>query len=247
MDFIGIIPARYASTRFEGKPLCKIGAKTMIERTYNQVAKVKEFSEIVVATDDVRIYDEVVSFGGKAVMTSPSHSSGTDRCAEAFQQLNYPWKNTVIVNIQGDEPFIKPEQIQELIACFSFPDVQIATLIKKIDSQETLANPNVVKVVISNENKALYFSRHPIPFLRNGSFEGVNFYKHIGIYAYRADVLADLVKIQPSSLEKAESLEQLRWLQAGYAIYTQHTQYEASAGIDTPQDLENCLNYDFCD
>ena len=239
MDFIGIIPARYASTRFEGKPLCKIGDKTMIECTYNQVSKVKEFSEIVVATDDVRIYDEVVSFGGKAVMTSPNHCSGTDRCAEAFQQLNYPSENTVVVNIQGDEPFIKPEQIQELIACFSFSDIRIATLIKKIDSQEALENPNVVKVVISNENSALYFSRHPIPFLRNVSWEEVDFYKHIGIYAYQADVLEALVKIQPSSLEKAESLEQLRWLQAGYAIYAQQTKYEASIGIDTPEDLEN--------
>ena len=243
MNFVGIIPARYASTRFQGKPLCKIGAKTMIECTYNQAAKVREFSEIVVATDDVRIYDEVASFGGKAVMTSPSHSSGTDRCAEAFQQLNYPLENTVIVNIQGDEPFIKPEQIQELIPCFSHPDIQIATLIKKIDSPETLASPNVVKVVISYENRALYFSRYPIPFLRNSSFSTVDFYKHIGIYAYRAAILADLVKIQPSALEKAESLEQLRWLQAGYTIYAQQTQYEASVGIDTPQDLENCLNH----
>jgi 3-deoxy-manno-octulosonate cytidylyltransferase (CMP-KDO synthetase) len=238
MDFIGIIPARYASTRFEGKPLCKIGAKTMIECTYNQVAKVKEFSEIVVATDDVRIYDEVRSFGGKAVMTSQNHCSGTDRVADAFEQLNYPMGNTVVVNIQGDEPFIKPEQIQELLACFSHSDIEIATLIKKIETQETLTNPNVVKVVISNENSALYFSRYPIPFLRNASFETADFYKHIGIYAYRADVLGALVKIPPSSLETAESLEQLRWLQAGYSIYTQQTQYEASVGIDTPEDLE---------
>jgi len=238
MNFIGIIPARYASTRFEGKPLCKIGTKTMIECTYNQAAKVKAFSEIVVATDDVRIYDEVVSFGGKAVMTSPNHRSGTDRCEEAFQQLNYPSENTVIVNIQGDEPFIKPEQIEELTDCFSNPDIQIATLIKKIDSQEMLANPNVVKVVISHENKALYFSRYPVPFLRNSSFESVDFYKHIGIYAYRADVLVALVKIPSSALEKAESLEQLRWLQAGYSIYAQQTQYEASVGIDTPEDWE---------
>ena len=238
MNFIGIIPARYASTRFEGKPLCKIGTKTMIECTYNQVIKVKTFSEVVVATDDVRIHDEVVSFGGKAVMTLPNHRSGTDRCEEAFRQLNYPLENTVIVNIQGDEPFIKPEQIQELITCFSHSDIQIATLIKKIDSQETLANPNVVKVVISNENKALYFSRYPIPFLLNSSFESLDFYKHIGIYAYKAEVLNEIVKIPPSPLEKAESLEQLRWLQAGYAIYAQQTQYETSVGIDTPQDLD---------
>jgi len=239
MNFIGIIPARYGSTRFEGKPLCKIENKTMIECTYNQVVKVKAFSDIVVATDDIRIYDEVVSFGGKAVMTSPNHSSGTDRCAEAFAQLGYPMENTVVVNIQGDEPFIKPEQIQELLDCFSSPDIQIATLIKKIDYQETLLNPNVVKVVVSNDNRALYFSRYPIPFLRNISFEDVDFYKHIGIYAYRAEVLGDLVKLPPSTLEKAESLEQLRWLQAGYSIYVRQTQYEASIGIDTPEDLES--------
>jgi 3-deoxy-manno-octulosonate cytidylyltransferase (CMP-KDO synthetase) len=238
MDFIGIIPARYASTRFEGKPLCRIGGKSMIECTYNQVAKVQKFSEIVVATDDVRIYNEVVSFGGKVVMTSENHRSGTDRCAEAFQQLGYSAENTVVVNIQGDEPFIKPEQIQELTACFSVPNIQIATLIKKIDSFEVLLNPNVVKVVISNENKALYFSRHPIPFLQNSTFEAVDFYKHIGIYAYRAGVLETLVKLPQSSLEKAESLEQLRWLQAGFAIHAQQTQYEASLSVDTPEDLE---------
>ncbi|MCL2132139.1 MAG: 3-deoxy-manno-octulosonate cytidylyltransferase [Lentimicrobiaceae bacterium] len=238
MNIIGIIPARYASTRFEGKPLCRIGGKTMIECTYNQAFKVKEFAEVAVATDDVRIYDAVVSFGGKALMTSPNHRSGTDRCAEAFQQLDYPPENSVVVNIQGDEPFIKPEQIQELIACFSFADVGIATLIKKIETQEMLDNPNVVKVVISNENSALYFSRYPVPFLRNASFEDVDFYRHIGMYAYWANVLEDLVKIPPSPLEKAESLEQLRWLQAGYAIYARQTQYEASIGIDTPQDLE---------
>jgi len=237
MNFIGIIPARYASTRFEGKPLCRIDGRTMIECTYSQVAKVKEFAMVVVATDDARIYDAVVAFGGRAVMTSPNHCSGTDRVAEAFQSLGYPSENTVIVNIQGDEPFIKPEQIQELTGCFSRSDIEIATLIKKINSQEVLHNPNVVKVVISNENKALYFSRYPIPFLRNAAWESVDFYKHIGIYAYRADVLNDLVKIPPSDLEKAELLEQLRWLQAGYAIYAQQTQYEASRGIDTPEDL----------
>lgn len=237
MRFIGIIPARYGSTRFEGKPLCRIGERTMIECTYKQVSKVKDFADIVVATDDARIYEAVSAFGGKAVMTSPNHCSGTDRVAEAFQMLGYPSENTVVVNIQGDEPFIKPEQIQELIDCFSVSEIAIATLIKKINSQETLHNPNVVKVVISNENRALYFSRYPIPFLRNASWESLDFYKHIGIYAYRADVLAALVKMPPSDLEKAESLEQLRWLQAGYAVYAQQTQYEASVGIDTPEDL----------
>jgi len=215
----------------------------MIECTYRQVLQVSDFDDVVVATDDVRIFDAVLDFGGKAVMTSPNHCSGTDRVSEAFQQLGYPLENTVIVNIQGDEPFIKPEQIRELTACFSVSDIQIATLIKKIDNPQTLNNPNVVKVVISNANRALYFSRYPIPFLRNNSWENVDFYKHIGIYAYRADVLEKLVKLPPSSLEKAESLEQLRWLQNGYEIYAQQTQYEASTGIDTPEDLKNiCPN-----
>jgi 3-deoxy-manno-octulosonate cytidylyltransferase (CMP-KDO synthetase) len=210
----------------------------MIVRTYEQVSKVKQFVNVIVATDDVRIYNKVISFGGKAMMTSPNHCSGTDRCAEAFQQLKYPSENTVVVNIQGDEPFIQPEQIEELIACFDNPNTQIATLIKKIETKEMLQNSNVVKVVVSDTCKALYFSRFAIPFLRNISFEDASFYKHIGIYAYKADVLNKIVKIPPSFLEKAESLEQLRWLQAGYEIQTIVTQYEDTIGIDTPQDLE---------
>ena len=238
MDFLGIIPARYQSVRFPGKPLVDIAGKPMIIRTYEQVLKVKQFVNVVVATDDQRIYKEVLSFGGNVVMTAHTHTSGTERCAEAFLQLAKKQENTVVVNIQGDEPFIQPEQIEELIACFDNSDVQIATLIKKIDREEVLQNPNVVKVVISNEKKALYFSRYPIPFLRNNSMQEVDFYKHIGIYAYRADILSEIVKLPPSPLEKAESLEQLRWLQAGYTIQTVETQYDDTIGIDTPQDIE---------
>ena len=238
MDFLGIIPARYQSVRFPGKPLVDIAGKPMIIRTYEQVLKVKQFVNVVVATDDQRIYKEVLSFGGNAVMTAHTHTSGTERCAEAFSQLSKKQENTVVVNIQGDEPFIQPEQIEELIACFDNSDVQIATLIKKIDREEVLQNPNVVKVVISNEKKALYFSRYSIPFLRNNSMQEIDFYKHIGIYAYRADILSEIVKLPPSPLEKAESLEQLRWLQAGYTIQTVETQYDDTIGIDTPQDIE---------
>jgi len=241
MDFIGIIPARYQSVRFPGKPLVDLAGKPMIVRTYEQASKVKKFVNVIVATDDQRIFQEVRSAGGKAVMTSDIHTSGTDRCADALSQLSYKPNKTVVVNIQGDEPFIQPEQIEEIIACFDNPNTQIATLIKKIESKETLQNPNVVKVVVSDNCKALYFSRFAIPFLRNNSFEDVVFYKHIGIYAYRAETLNEIVKLPMSSLEKAESLEQLRWLQAGYEIQAFQTQYEDTIGIDTPQDLEKVL------
>ena len=238
MDFIGIIPARYQSTRFPGKPLVDLAGKPMIMRTYEQVIKVQTFVSVIVATDDKRIYQTVRLSGGNAVMTAKAHTSGTERCAEAFSSLDYKEKNTVVVNIQGDEPFIQPEQIAEVLRCFENPNTQIATLIKKIKSKEMLQNPNVVKVVINNTGKALYFSRSPIPFLRNRSFEDGFFYKHIGIYAYKAQVLNEIVQLPASSLEKAEYLEQLRWLQSGYDIQTIETQYNDTVGIDTPQDLE---------
>ena len=243
MDFIGIIPARYQSVRFPGKPLVDLAGKSMILRTYNQVSKVKRFAEVVVATDDKRIYREIVSSGGKAVMTAETHTSGTDRCADALAQLGYKPETTIVVNIQGDEPFIQPQQIEELIACFDNSNTKIATIIKKIETEEMLKNPNVVKAVVSNAGKALYFSRCAIPFLRNSSFESVSFYKHIGIYAYRAQTLNEIVKIPSSALEKAELLEQLRWLQAGYEIQTFTTQYEDTIGIDTKEDLEKALLY----
>jgi len=242
MDFIGIIPARYQSSRFPGKPLVDLAGTSMIVRTYHQALKVKQFTGLFVATDDRRIYQEVISHGGKAVMTSEAHSSGTERCAEVLDKLGYEQRNTVIVNIQGDEPFIQPQQIEELIACFDEPETQIATLIKRIDTKEVLHNPNVVKVVVSDAGKALYFSRSAIPFMRDVSFEDVNFYKHIGMYAYRAEVLGEIVNIPKSTLEKAESLEQLRWLQGGYEIKTIVTKQDTIA-IDTREDVEKALSY----
>jgi 3-deoxy-manno-octulosonate cytidylyltransferase (CMP-KDO synthetase) len=243
MNFIAIIPARYQSVRFPGKPLIDLAGKLMIVRTYEQVLKVKQFRNAVVATDDQRIYQAVHSSGGKAVMTSHTHTSGTDRCADALSQLDYEPSKTIVVNIQGDEPFIQPEQIEEVIACFDNSNTKIATLIKEIETEEMLQNSNVVKVVVSDTGKALYFSRSAIPFLRNTYFKDAVFYKHIGIYAYRADILNKIVKLPPSSLEKAESLEQLRWLQAGYEIQTFVTQYEDTIGIDTPQDVKKVLLY----
>ena len=243
MDFIGIIPARYHSVRFLGKPLVDLAGKSMILRTYEQVIKVKKFADVVVATDDERIYNEIVSSGGKAIMTANTHTSGTERAAEAFIKLNYEQKNTVIVNIQGDEPFIKPQQIEELIDCFDNPNTKIATLIKKINNEEMLHNSHVVKAVISDTGKALYFSRSAIPFLRDKSFTDTVFYKHIGIYAYKSEVLNEIIKLPSSSLEEAESLEQLRWLQAGYEIQTYTTHYEDTIGIDTMHDVEKALLY----
>jgi 3-deoxy-manno-octulosonate cytidylyltransferase (CMP-KDO synthetase) len=243
MKIIGIIPARYRSLRFEGKPLIDLCGKTMIARTYEQVSKVKLFDRVVVATDDRRIYNEIVAVGGKPVLTSPSHRSGTDRCLEALQQLNYNPNETLVINIQGDEPFIQPLQIEELIHCFDTEDIQIATLIKRIESEENLHNLNMVKVVVSDKQKALYFSRYAIPYLRNISFEDSCFYKHIGMYAYRGNILQELVRLPVSSLEQAESLEQLRWLQAGYEIVTHLTQYETGIAIDTPEDREKAIQY----
>jgi 3-deoxy-manno-octulosonate cytidylyltransferase (CMP-KDO synthetase) len=243
MNIIGIIPARYQSVRFPGKPLVDLGGKSMIVRTCEQVSKVKQLTDVVVATDDERIYQEVCTNGGKALMTNPLHLSGTDRCAEALKQLNLDIKNTILVNIQGDEPFIRPEQIEELISCFDNPNTQIATIVKEINHKNTLYDPNVVKAVLSCSGSVLYFSRSVIPFVRNASSEDLPFYKHIGIYAYRAETLNEIVKLPVSSLERAESLEQLRWLQFDYKIQACITQYEDTIGIDTVEDLEKALSY----
>lgn len=245
LKFVGIIPARFASTRFPGKPLVKIGDKTMIQRVYEQALKVLE--NVYVATDDNRIYNEVISFGGKAVMTSDSHRSGTDRCYEAYTKLNEHFD--VVVNIQGDEPFIQPLQIQTLIDCFTDRQVQIATLVRKVtdeDGTDFLSNPNHPKVVINNQGDAIYFSRSVIPFLRNVPTDDVlkhhTFYTHIGIYAYQTKVLDQLVTLPPSLLEIAESLEQLRWIEHGYKIRVGFTA-ERSIGIDTPLDLKEVEKY----
>jgi len=240
LRFVCIIPARYSSTRFPGKPLVKIGCKTMIQRVYEQASKA--LTDVYVATDDQRIYDTVIAFGGKAIMTSDLHKSGTDRCYEAFTKLE-EWFD-VVINVQGDEPFIQPEQILELQKCFEEPETQIATLAKKItekDGFDFLNNPNNPKLVINSRNEAMYFSRSIIPF--NRGTESRNwisshpYLKHVGIYAYRADILHDLTIIEQSPLEVAESLEQLRWLENGYRIKVGFTDVE-TVGIDTPEDLE---------
>jgi 3-deoxy-manno-octulosonate cytidylyltransferase (CMP-KDO synthetase) len=241
MNIIGVIPARYQSVRFPGKPLVDLAGKAMIVRTYEQVSKVKLFSDVIVATDDERIYRKIHTIGGKAVITSSTHVSGTERCAETISLLNIDPTNTVVVNIQGDEPFIQPQQIEELIACFDSANTQIATLVKELNMANDLHDPNIVKAVLSNSGSVLYFSRSLIPFVRDASLEGISFYKHIGIYAYRAETLNEIVKLPVSSLEKAESLEQLRWLQAGYKIQSRVTQYEDTVGIDTVEDVERAL------
>jgi len=240
LRFVGIIPARFASTRFPGKPLVDIGGKTMIQRVYEQVSKALE--NVYVATDDTRIFEALISFGGKAIMTSDKHKSGTDRCFEAFTKLD-EWFD-VVVNIQGDEPFIQPEQIAELQNCFAEPNTQIATLAKKVtakDSIEFLTNPNNPKLVINKLNEAMYFSRSVIPYRRGAELEEWislhPYLKHVGIYAYRADVLRELTLLEQSPLEIAESLEQLRWLENGYRIKVGFTDVE-TVGIDTPEDLE---------
>lgn len=240
LRFVGIIPARFASIRFPGKPLVDIGGKTMIQRVYEQVSKA--LADVYVATDDKRIFDAVIAFGGKAIMTSDQHKSGTDRCYEAFSKLE-EWFD-VVINVQGDEPFIQPEQINELQKCFDEPETQIATLAKKItekDGFEFLSNPNNPKLVINKHNEALYFSRSVIPYRRGAETESWislhSYLKHVGIYAYRADVLRELTLLEQSPLEIAESLEQLRWLENGYRIKVGFTDVE-TIGIDTPEDLE---------
>lgn len=240
MKFVCIIPARYASTRFPGKPLVKIGNKTMIQRVYEQAIKVLD--DVYVATDDERIYNEVLDFGGRVVMTSDKHRSGTDRCYEAYTKLDQHFD--VVINIQGDEPFIQPGQIQTLIDCFADAQTQIATLVRKVrldDGNEFLESPNHPKVVINQQQEAILFSRAVIPYLRNVPVGDVlkhhTYYTHIGIYAYQTSVLEKLVALTPSSLELAESLEQLRWLENGYKIKVGFTT-ERSIGIDTPDDLK---------
>ncbi|PST83337.1 3-deoxy-manno-octulosonate cytidylyltransferase [Pedobacter yulinensis] len=235
---LGVIPARYASSRFPGKPLADIGGKTMIRRVYEQASKCSELELVVVATDDQRIADEVKGFGGRFIMTAAEHQSGTDRCAEVLELL--PGYD-VLINIQGDEPFIDPAQITLVARCFAGKQVQLATLIKKITAAEELFNPNIPKVVCSQEQEAVYFSRHPIPYFRNDSTDNWLarhvYYKHLGIYGYRAAALRQIRELLPAPLEQAESLEQLRWLEHGMRIYTRETELETVA-IDTPQDLE---------
>ena len=240
MKFIGIIPARFASSRFPGKPLIDIGGKTMIQRVYEQALKSTSLSKVTVATDDARIFEHVQSFGGSVVMTSESHQSGTDRCYEAAANSGVE-KDAVVLNIQGDEPFILPQQIDLLCSCFADEAVKIATLVKKIENESELQNPSTPKVIINKNSEAIYFSRSIIPFVRNKEvgkwLAAAVFYKHIGIYAYRMETLFEITQLEQSALEIAESLEQLRWIENGYKIKTAITQHESIA-VDTPQDLE---------
>lgn len=237
MKVVGIIPARYNSTRFPGKPLALIQGKTMIRRVCEQAWKSK-LDAVVVATDDVRIADEVMGFGGQYVMTDPNHRSGTDRCREALDLLENQYD--AVINIQGDEPFIDPAQINLLVDLISREDTELASLAKRIDDEDDLFSPNAVKVVMDNEGKALYFSRNPIPFMRNVEksdwLEKGIFYQHIGIYAYKSDALRQVADLQPTALEMAESLEQLRWLENGLSVRMAVTQ-SLNVSIDTLSDL----------
>ncbi len=245
MKTIAIIPARYASTRFPGKPLAILGGKPVIQRVYEQVTTVLD--EAYVATDDERIYNKVQEFGGRVVMTSPNHKSGTDRVEEAVQKIGTD--ADIIINVQGDEPFIHPSQIEALIKCFDDPTTQIATLGKPFDNDADISlldNPNSPKIVVDNNSFALYFSRSVIPFIRgvehNQWLGKYPFLKHLGIYAYRTQVLHEITRLPQSSLELAESLEQLRWLQNGYRIRVGTTNIE-TVGIDTPEDLQRAEDY----
>ncbi|WP_238766240.1 3-deoxy-manno-octulosonate cytidylyltransferase [Maribellus maritimus] len=243
MDFVAIIPARYESSRFPGKPMAILGNKPMIQLVVENISKA--LNHVWVATDDARIFDAVRNFGGNAVMTSKEHQSGTDRCAEAARVLAREIQFDVVINVQGDEPFIQPEQIELLKSCFS-GSTEIATLVKKIETSDELFNPNRPKVVIDASFNALYFSRSPIPYLREKEQQIwhtlFNYWAHIGMYAYRTDVLQKITMLPQGKLEKAESLEQLRWLENGFKIKVAETDHQ-SIGIDTPEDLKMALNF----
>ena len=242
MTFTAIIPARYASTRFPGKPLAVLGGKTVIQRVYEQVKSV--LSEVYVATDDERIMVCAEAVGGKAVLTRSDHRSGPDRIQEAVEKTGT--KADVIINVQGDEPFIQPSQIQTLMQLFDDNSTQIGTLGKRFENLEAMENPNSPKIVTDMKGFALYFSRSVIPYIRGKAYEDwfgeYPFLKHLGVYAYRREVLAEVTKLPQSSLEKAESLEQLRWLQNGYHIRVGLTDVE-TVGIDTPEDLQRAEDF----
>ena len=241
MKIVGIIPARYGSSRFPGKPLAMIKGKTMIQRVCEQSWKSK-LDDVVVATDDIRIADEVLKFGGRYVMTDPRHQSGTDRCCEALEILEEQYD--AVINIQGDEPFIDPQHINLLVDMISRDDTQLASLVKRIDDEEELFGSNKVKVVMDKSGNALYFSRNPIPYMRNVAHEkwlqkGC-FFQHLGIYAYKAETLRQIATMQPTALELAESLEQLRWLENGLAIRMAVVEADSLA-IDSPADLAKAI------
>lgn len=229
---LGIIPARMASSRFYGKPLVKIGNKTMIQRVYEQAKKSTILSDVIVATDHEDIKNEVNHFGGKVVMTSSNCKNGTERCAEVLSSLKNNYD--IVINIQGDEPFFEPRSLDILINCFE-KEVQIATLVKKIENKEEINEPTVVKVVFNQNHEVLYFSRVGIPFNRENT--KIDFFKHIGIYAFRSDVLKEIVQLLPTKLELAEQLEQLRWLENGWKIKVGFTNHDSNS-VDTPEDLK---------
>jgi 3-deoxy-manno-octulosonate cytidylyltransferase (CMP-KDO synthetase) len=239
---VGIIPARYHSSRFPGKPLVDIKGKSMIQRVYEQAAK-SSLKKIMVATDDTRIYDHVIQFGGEAIMTSSDHPSGTDRCWEAVQQVKESYQ--YVINIQGDEPLIDPKQIDELVAVLKDGTIELATQMIKIDSHALLFNTGEVKIVLNSKNEALYFSRSVIPFIKNVDEKEWHvhhdYYRHVGMYAYRTDILSKLIQLPVSPLEKVESLEQLRWLENGFKIKCVITAFESHC-IDTQEDLQSILH-----
>jgi len=246
MKILGVIPARFASTRFPGKPLAVISGKPMIQWVYERTSKV--FEHVYVATDDERIQKAAEAFGGRVVMTSTSHQSGTDRCAEALGTIEKITniKFDIVVNIQGDEPFIQPGQLKKVASCFNDPSVQIATLVKQFSNSEDIFNPNSPKVILNRKDEAIYFSRSVITFIRgkeNGVWQNTHpFFKHIGLYAYRCDILREITKLVQSPLELAESLEQLRWIENGYRIKVEKTEMD-TLSVDTPEDLERVKEF----
>ncbi len=239
MKVVGIIPARYQSSRFPGKPLIDLKGKSMIQRVYENAKKTKGLSQVIVATDDKRIYDHVISFNGEVMMTASSHTSGTDRCGEIAGSI----EADVIINIQGDEPLLDPLQIEEIIKAFSSPDVKIATLATPKITLEDIENPNRIKVVLNNNNNAIYFSRSPIPNTYHANKKEGKYFpflRHIGLYAFKKDVLLELVKLEKTILEQTESLEQLRWMYYNYPISVVQTTIE-TPNIDTPEDVKAVL------
>lgn len=246
MNILAIIPSRYASTRFPGKPLAIINGKTMIRNVYERVSEIVD--DVIIATDDYRIEEEAKSFNANYVMTSKEHKSGTDRCAEAllsYENLNNK-KFDAVINIQGDEPFIEAEHIKKVLNIIKKKETQIASLVKKIEVNDDIFNPDKPKVIINKNNDAIYFSRSPIPYIRdtekNNWHKKHTFYKHIGIYAYKSNILSEITKLKQSSLEQAESLEQNRWIENNYTITIDYTELE-SLSIDTKEDLQKALNF----
>ena len=242
MKVLGIIPARYESSRFPGKPLIDLKGKTMVRRVYERASECSLISKVVVATDDQRIFDEVKSFGGEVMMTADTHRNGTERCGEVVNALK---EFEVVINIQGDEPLIHPKQLERIISVFDQNEVKIATIARKIDNIEAIRNPNRVKVAMDKNQDALYFSRSPIPHVAQKPHEdwlvSTSFYKHIGLYAWRRETLNELLKLSPTELEKSESLEQLRWLENGYKIRCIISDLD-TPNIDVPEDVKKVLD-----